>query len=97
MSRPLLGLILLNEKYFSDLRSSIVVSSQPPLKSVYALRIRIESIEKESFCIQTRSERLCMDCTERVKQVLLRGRFVINIFLFTEGKKQTFALKEGET
>ncbi|CAH2275086.1 exportin-7 isoform X2 [Pelobates cultripes] len=31
MSRPLLGLILLNEKYFSDLRSSIV-SSQPPEK-----------------------------------------------------------------
>ncbi|XP_015413188.1 PREDICTED: exportin-7 [Myotis davidii] len=31
MSRPLLGLILLNEKYFSDLRSSIV-NSQPPEK-----------------------------------------------------------------
>ncbi|KAG8574135.1 hypothetical protein GDO81_009062 [Engystomops pustulosus] len=31
MSRPLLGLILLNEKYFSDLRRSIV-SSQPPEK-----------------------------------------------------------------
>ncbi|KAJ8260590.1 hypothetical protein COCON_G00163130 [Conger conger] len=31
MSRPLLGLILLNEKYFADLRSSIV-SSQPPEK-----------------------------------------------------------------
>uniref|UniRef100_A0A803W4X5 Exportin 7 n=1 Tax=Ficedula albicollis TaxID=59894 RepID=A0A803W4X5_FICAL len=31
MSRPLLGLILLNEKYFSDLRNSIV-NSQPPEK-----------------------------------------------------------------
>uniref|UniRef100_A0A8C6L3R6 Exportin 7 n=1 Tax=Nothobranchius furzeri TaxID=105023 RepID=A0A8C6L3R6_NOTFU len=31
MSRPLLGLILLNEKYFADLRNSIV-SSQPPEK-----------------------------------------------------------------
>uniref|UniRef100_A0A8C4DWS0 Exportin 7 n=1 Tax=Dicentrarchus labrax TaxID=13489 RepID=A0A8C4DWS0_DICLA len=31
MSRPLLGLILLNEKYFADLRNSIV-NSQPPEK-----------------------------------------------------------------
>ncbi|PIN99540.1 hypothetical protein AB205_0221830 [Aquarana catesbeiana] len=31
MSRPLLGLILLNEKYFAELRNSIV-SSQPPEK-----------------------------------------------------------------
>uniref|UniRef100_A0A670ZFU8 Exportin 7 n=2 Tax=Pseudonaja textilis TaxID=8673 RepID=A0A670ZFU8_PSETE len=31
MSRPLLGLILLNEKYFSDLRNGIV-NSQPPEK-----------------------------------------------------------------
>ncbi|XP_063284167.1 cytochrome P450 2D6-like [Pelobates fuscus] len=71
MSRPLLGLILLNDKYFSDLRSSIVVSCQPPLTSnkpcVYGLRIRMEGIEKELTHkrIETGSHRIFLHSDEK--------------------------------
>ncbi|KAF0883534.1 RBP17 protein, partial [Crocuta crocuta] len=48
VSRPLLGLILLNEKYFSELRASLINSQPPPKQEVLAQCFRnlMEGVEQ---------------------------------------------------
>uniref|UniRef100_A0A671QS97 Exportin-7-like n=1 Tax=Sinocyclocheilus anshuiensis TaxID=1608454 RepID=A0A671QS97_9TELE len=61
MSRPLLGLILLNEKYFADLRNSIV-NSQPPEKQ-QAMHLCFENLMEgieRNLLTKNRDSLLCI-------------------------------------
>ncbi|MGH0123039.1 UNVERIFIED_CONTAM: hypothetical protein FKN15_067124 [Acipenser sinensis] len=67
MSRPLLGLILLNEKYFADLRNSIV-NSQPPEKQ-QAMHLCFENLMEgieRNLLTKNRDRSFKLDCPARV-------------------------------